>query len=140
NNRDPAHERPTRGNRHDHLPMRAPARTPERGRYRAHAAFSMFQSDWIALRPSYSQLIPYCGRFTLLMLALAIQAGEPGTVEKTEFWRVVTLPSGPRYGSIAVSTRSGTCRVPLPPATSWLIGTNSTPLTSPIRASQRSPS
>jgi hypothetical protein len=30
------------------------------------------------------------------MLALAIQAGEPGTVEKTEFCKVVRLPSGPR--------------------------------------------
>ncbi len=68
----------------------------ERGSDRAHAACSIFHSDWIAFRPSYSQLMPYCGRLTRLTLALAMKAGEPGTVEKTEFWSVVTVPSGPR--------------------------------------------
>src|SRR2546430_10925866 len=99
----PERDRPTRGDRQEHRPRRAPARTPERGRDRAHAACSMFQSDWIALRPSYSQLIPYCGRFTLLMLALAIQAGEPRPAGKTQFWGVFPAPSGPRDASTAVS-------------------------------------
>ena len=68
----------------------------ERRSDRGHAGCSIFHSDWIALRPSYSHVIPYCGRFTLLTLAFARNAGDPGTVEKTEFCSVVMLPSGPR--------------------------------------------
>src|SRR5215216_37513 len=108
-----------------------PARLPPDGASCDHAAYYIFHSDWIAFRPSYSQVMPYWGRLTRLTLALATQAEEPGTVEKTEFCRVVMLPSGPRYGSISASTIPGICRVPVPPSTWWLIGTNSTPFTEP---------
>ena len=82
-----------------------PARPPD-GASGDHAAYSIFHSDWIAFRPSYSQVMPYWGRLTRFTLALATQAEEPGTVEKTEFCRVVMLPSGPRYGSISASPPS----------------------------------
>src|SRR5262249_19323105 len=103
--------------RRENEPRNAAAPTLQRGRDCRHAACSIFHSDWIAFLLSYTYFIPYCGRFTLLMLAFASQAGDPGTVEKTEFCNVVMLLSCLRYGSIAVSTKPGTLSAPLPPST-----------------------
>ena len=57
--------------------VHGPAGARARGGGR-HAAYSIFHSDWIALRPSYSQVMPYCGRFTRWTLDFAIQAGSRG--------------------------------------------------------------
>jgi choline dehydrogenase-like flavoprotein len=61
----------------------------------AHAVCSIFQSAWIALRPSWLHSIPYWGRLTDWRVAFPTYAGDPGTVEKTDSRRVVALPSGP---------------------------------------------
>jgi hypothetical protein len=47
------------------------------------------------LRPSNDHTIPNSGRFTVLVEAFPTYAGDPGTVEKTVFCRVVVLPSAP---------------------------------------------
>src|SRR6266545_5525660 len=86
-------EQPAAGDRCEHDAGDARPCTLERRSERGHPACSIFHSDWIAFLPWYSHVIPYCGRFTLLTLALARNAGDPGTVEKTEFCSVVMLPS-----------------------------------------------
>jgi hypothetical protein len=95
-----ADQRDQRGHpdREREAPARGAACAPAAGGLPVHdlPPCSIVQSAWIALLPSYSQLMPYCGRFTRWRVALDTQAGEPGTVEKIESRRVVTLPSGPR--------------------------------------------
>src|SRR5215216_1602471 len=87
--------RPGDRNRPDQGGMRQAPSYPwhrRRGGGANHATCSICHSAWMALRPSYSQLMPYRGRLTRCRVALDTQAGEPGTEEKMESRRVVTRP------------------------------------------------
>ena len=59
--------------------VQQPARMLPDGASCDHAAYSIFHSDWIAFRPSYSQVMSYWGRLTRCTLALATQAEEPSS-------------------------------------------------------------
>src|SRR6266516_7845566 len=87
----------------------------------------------MALRPSNDHTIPYWGRFTVLTDAFEAYAGEPGTVEKPVFCRVVVEPSAPVNGAISECRKSPILRVPAPSLISWEMGARRTSGISPTR-------
>src|SRR5262245_3816410 len=90
---------PGRGDRRPHDPDGRGGASGPAGDRLAHATCSIFQSAWIALRPSNSHSQPYAGSLSRYVEAFDTHAGDPGTVEKTESRNVVTAPFAPRYGS-----------------------------------------
>ena len=87
---------PRHGDCHDDDSRRSPPPKRRLGGCSDHATCSILQSAWIAFRPSNSHSKPYFAKETRCFVAFETQAGEPGTVEKIESRRVVTLPAGLR--------------------------------------------